>query len=81
MPARGVGDILEALGIEKAETEKEFSLTAEEENVMRELAEPLPRDELIRALHMETGAANVLLMGMEIRGLIAESLGEIRKAI
>ena len=80
-PVRSADDILEALGIEKTETEKEFLLTAEEEKVMQALAEPLPRDELIRALEMETGAANVLLMGMEIRGVIAESLGEIRKAI
>jgi DNA processing protein len=80
-PVRTADDILESLGIEKAETQKEFSLTAEEEKVMAALVEPMPRDELIRTLGMETGAANVLLMGMEIRGVIAESLGEIRKAI
>lgn len=81
MPVRTPDDILEALGIEKTATEKEISLTKEEKLVFDALIEPASRDELIRSLGMDTGAANVLLMSMEIRGLIAESLGEIRKAI
>jgi len=80
-PVRGAEDILEALGIEKEETAKEFELNAEEKNVIELLHEPMPRDELIRALSMDIGSANVLLMGMEIRGIISESLGEVRKMI
>lgn len=81
MPVRSAEDILEALNIEKTETRETVAVTEEEKKVLQKLGEPIPRDELIRALGMETGAANVLLMGMELRGLIAESLGEIRKTI
>ena len=80
-PVRTSGDILDALGIEKSETQKEISLTTEEKKVFDCLFEPTPRDELIRELEMNTADANVLLMSMEIRGLIVESLGEVRKAI
>lgn len=79
---RSADDILEALHIEKSErTVEEVALTEEEERVLECLVEPLPRDELIRALGADTAAANVLLMSMELRGLIGETLGEIRKLI
>ena len=80
-PVRGSDDILMALGIEKTETARDMALTDEEQKVIDILSEPTPRDELIRALEMPISAANVLLASMELRGLIAESLGEIRKAI
>jgi DNA processing protein len=79
--ARSSDDILESLGIEKAETQKEIALNSNEEKVITLLAEPLSRDELIRALSMPISEANVLLAGMELRGIIAESLGEIRKLV
>lgn len=78
---RSPDDILEALGIQKTNVQKEFSLTDGEKKVMNALGEPLVRDELIRSLQMSIGEANVLLASMELRGLIAESMGEIRKAI
>ena len=81
MPVRDADDILEALGIEKSETQKEFMLNDEERKVINMLLEPMPRDELIRELSMPIGAANVLLASMELRGIIAESLGEVRKLI
>lgn len=84
-PVRTASDILEALGIEETKTEREMNLNDEEKLVINMLTEPTPRDELIRALTTENsfdiGRANVLLASMELRGLIAESLGEIRKAI
>lgn len=78
---RTADDILEALGIEKASTEKDVPLTDNEREVMELLREPLARDELIRTLGMNTSDANVLLASMELRGIIAESLGEVRKTI
>ena len=80
-PARGPEDILEALEIEKTETARDMALTDEEQKVIDILSEPTPRDELIRALKMPISAANVLLASMELRGLIAESMGEIRKIV
>ena len=58
-----------------------LSLTSEEEEVLALLAEPMPRDELLRELGIPTGTANVLLAQMELRGLIAESLGNVRKLV
>ncbi|MDE2078954.1 MAG: DNA-processing protein DprA [Patescibacteria group bacterium] len=80
-PARSSADILEALGIEPAEEKRVLSLTENEEKVLACLSEPLPRDELIRALGMSARDANVLLAAMELRGIIAESMGEIRMTI
>ncbi len=78
---RSAADILETLGIENNETEHDISLTSDESRVIEFLREPLPRDELIRSLSMHIGDANVLLASMELRGLITESLGEVRKLI
>jgi hypothetical protein len=41
----------------------------------------MARDEIIRQLGIKAGEANVLFAQMEIRGLIAESLGQVRKLI
>ncbi len=76
-------DILEALGFE---VEPEFQpqlnlaeLSPDERKIVEILTiEPLPRDELIRALELPTSAANSLLGIMEIKGLIKEAMGEIR---
>lgn len=78
-------DVLEALGFEIPKDEdKQAKLFAdllpEEKIVVDLLLEPLPRDELIRAMEMPTPTANALLSVMEIKGLIKEELGEIRLA-
>ncbi len=80
-PARSADDILEALGIKKDVTVRTLSLTPDESNVLGLLSEPKTRDELFRELALPIGEANVLLASMELRGLIAESLGEVRKQI
>lgn len=80
-PARSVSDILEALKIEEAKSLETISLTDDEVTVLEALGEPMARDELIRELGIPTGEANVLLAQMELRGLLAESLGEIRKLV
>lgn len=80
-PIRSADDILDSLNLKKEETVKNIELNEEEAKVMGFLREPLPRDELIRALGIPTGSANILLAQMEIRGIIVESMGEIRKTI
>lgn len=77
-------DILEALGFKVDHASKQQSLfedlLPEEKRVVEMLREPRSRDELIRAMKMQTGAANAILSVMEIKGLIKEELGEIRLA-
>lgn len=84
-PITSSEDLLEALGFEiPKDEEKQAKLFAdllpEEKIVVDLLREPIPRDELIRALEMPTPTANALLSVMEIKGLIKEELGEIRLA-
>ncbi|MFA6177478.1 MAG: DNA-processing protein DprA [Candidatus Paceibacterota bacterium] len=76
-------DVLEALGFElpknKERQAKLFvNLLPDEKKVASFLREPIPRDDLIRALKMSTPAANALLSIMEIKGLIKEESGEIK---
>ena len=75
-------DILEALGfkIDKESKQKNLFEDAlpQEKTILKILTEPLPRDELIRAMKMPTGEANATLSVMEIKGLIKEEMGEIR---
>ena len=82
-PVTCAEDVLEALGFELPKDEerqaKLFSdLLPEEKTVVDMLREPIPRDELIRAMKMPIPNANALLSVMEIKGLIKEELGEIR---
>jgi DNA processing protein len=79
-PVRTADDILDALDIEKSETEKkELSRTEDEQKIFEMLSAPMLRDDLIRLSGMPTGTANILLAAMELRGLIVESMGEVRK--
>ncbi len=75
-------DILEALGFKVDKESKQQSLfedaLPQEQKILKLLTQPLPRDELIRAMKMATGEANATLSVMEIKGLIKEELGEIR---
>ncbi|MBP6946038.1 MAG: DNA-processing protein DprA [Candidatus Pacebacteria bacterium] len=80
-PVRSADDILDVFDMKKEETKKNIELTPDEERVIGILSAPMPRDELIRALGVATGSANVLLTQMEIRGIIIEFMGEIRKNI
>jgi len=77
-------DILEALGFKIDQKSKQQSLfedaRPEEKIVLKLLTEPTERDELIRKMKLSTGDANALLSIMEIKGLIKEELGEIRKS-
>jgi DNA processing protein len=84
-PITSAIDLLEALGFEKeAEEDKQQKLfedlSFEEKQVVELLREPVPRDELIRALGMPVAKANAILSIMEIKNLIKEELGEMRLA-
>lgn len=76
-------DILEALCFKIDEESKQQNLfddaTSEEKIILKLLTQPLERDELIRKMKLPTGPTNALLSVMEIKGLIKEELGEIRK--
>ena len=76
-------DVLEALGFELPKDEEKqarlfLDLSPEEKKVMDLLREPMPRDDLIRALSFPIPKANAMLSIMEIKGLIKEEMGEIR---
>ncbi len=77
-------DILEALGFEveklkQDDKEKYADCGKEELKIIELLREPIERDELIRESGMDIATANALLSIMEIKELIKEELGEIRK--
>jgi len=77
-------DILIALGfnIEKpklTDKEKYADCGKDEMKIIGLLREPMERNDLIRELGMNTGDANALLSIMELKDLIKEELGEVRK--
>jgi len=78
VPITNTGDLHAALGFTAKETVRP-ELTESEEAVYELLAQPLPRDELLAQLNMSAAEANMLLSAMEIKGLIAELLGEVRR--
>jgi len=76
-------DVLDALGFEQPKDEEKQAklfedLSPEEKKVISLLREPVPRDDLIRAMKIPTSEANAILSVMEIKELIKEELGEIR---
>jgi DNA processing protein len=77
-------EVLEALGfkiekIKQTDAEKYADCSREEMKIIGLLHEPIERDELIRISGMKTAEANALLSIMELKDLIKEELGEIRK--
>lgn len=82
-PVRTSHDILEALGWSSESKPNQAvlieELSPEEKKVFSALDTPQIRDELIRALDMPTYKANILLSAMELKGLITESMGEVRR--
>jgi DNA processing protein len=77
-------ELLEALGFEtkkeyQTDEEKYADCSKEEKTILELLREPMERDELIRKSKMNTKDANALLSIMEIKELIKEELGEIKR--
>ncbi|MEK7148145.1 MAG: hypothetical protein AAB758_02505, partial [Patescibacteria group bacterium] len=54
-------------------------LTSEEKVFIKILENPCSRDDLIRLSKLDTGSASAILSLLEIKGLITEELGEVRK--
>jgi len=93
-PIRNADDILESLNIgkldlgsssKKSSGKKEINYedcSEREMQIIKLLIEPLPRDEILRQAQSEhqisVGEAQTLLSLLELKGLIRESLGEIR---
>src|SRR3989344_4513088 len=85
-------DLLEALGIKDESTSakatadetKYFDCSEKEMLIVKLLNEPLPRDEILRSAEKEfkmpISETQTLLSLLELKGLIKESLGEVRLA-
>ena len=87
-PIRSSKDILEALGFDISNTEEAAQkrmdrlrdCSPEEKEILHILMrEPLPRDELARQIDKPIHEMNTILSVMEIKGLIKEEYGEIRR--
>lgn len=80
---RDHNDILELLGLKRKDEKPTLmdveDLTSEEKIFIKILDEPCTRDELIRHSKLDTGTASAILSLLEIKGLITEELGEVRK--
>ncbi len=80
---RDKNDILELLGLPRKDEPPTLmeieDLTGEEKIFIKLLEQPRERDELIRLSKLDTGAANAILSLLEIKGLITEEMGEVRK--
>lgn len=86
-PIRNADDILEALHLESHSADatrdetKYFDCSEKEMQIIKILSEPLERDLVLRrakAENIQIGEAQTLLSLLELKGLIKESLGEIR---
>lgn len=74
-------DIIDFFGFDSQPTQKELfhNLSNEESIVIQQLNTPLSRNELAIATKMNIIALNILLSGMEIKGLVKEILGKIHR--
>ncbi len=77
-------DVLEALGFEiekpkQNDKEKYADCGKDEMKIINMLREPMERNDIIRESGLPIGQANALLSIMELKELIKEELGEIRK--
>lgn len=82
MPINTSEDILEALGLENKEKTKQkntTNLSITEQKIIDILfSDSLPRDELIEKIGLPVSEANALLLALEIKGFLKETMGEIR---
>ncbi len=79
-PIRKADDILLALGFSPEEKEKVIyqAQNPEEQTILDLLETPKSRDEIIRESGLPTHIANSTLAVLEIRGVVTESMGEMR---
>src|SRR3989344_3224586 len=80
---RDANDVLELLGLQRKDENPTLvnveDLSNEEKVFINILGESCSRDELIRKSKIDTGSASAILSLLEIKGLITEELGEVRK--
>jgi DNA processing protein len=79
---RDSGDILELLGLPRPNEQISIDmedLNDDEKVFITILNDPCERDELIRKSKFDTSRANAVLSLLEIKGLISEELGLVRK--
>lgn len=80
---RDHNDVLELLGLGRKDDHPTLTdieeLTNEEKIFIEILKSPCQRDELIRKSRLDTGSASAILSLLEIKGLIVEEMGEVRK--
>lgn len=81
---RDHNDVLEMLHLKSENSQPELldtsDLTDEEKVFITLLESPLSRDQLIRKSKIDTSKANAILSLLEIKGLIFEELGEVRRS-
>ncbi|OGI87713.1 DNA protecting protein DprA [Candidatus Nomurabacteria bacterium RIFCSPLOWO2_01_FULL_33_24] len=86
-PITSSEDLLEALGfniqqsLEFIKEEEIKKCSAQEKEILELLNNPVSRDELVRILKIPVSEVNSILSIMEIKGLIKESLGLLRRII
>ena len=80
-PIRNGQDIVEILGLEPAEqqTLDLTTLTDDEQKVYRTLTHPKTKTDLSRETCLPTHTLSATLAGLEMRGLITETLGTIQR--
>lgn len=85
MPVNNSDEILQALGFDQENGDEDkqgrlfVDLSPTEQKIVSILTDTsLPRDELIEIAELSISEANIILSSMEIKGLIKESMGEIR---
>lgn len=80
---RDANDVRELLGLKRTDenpTLVDIEDLSEEEKVFIQLLDkPCARDELVRKSKLDIGTASATLSLLEIKGLIVEELGEVRK--
>ncbi|MDP3875053.1 MAG: DNA-processing protein DprA [bacterium] len=80
---RDANDVRELLGLKRTDENPTLvdieELSEEEKIFIKILEQSCPRDELIRKSKLDIGTASATLSLLEIKGLIVEELGEVRK--
>ena len=80
---RDHNDLLELLGLKRRDENPTLidveEMSDEEKLFIKLLETPRTRDELIRLSKLDTGNASAILSLLEIKGLIKEEMGEVRK--
>lgn len=74
-------DLIEALGFapKQQKTLPLPNLSSDEQKILELLSKPLTRDALFEKVGLETSQINIAISILEIKGLIEEKLGELRR--